>query len=85
MFCSEELSCLPYKKQNKSLKLNFAERKFKFAALRGFFYIVVIPLGYLYRRQLLRRRVPFKGRLYIYYITDVKTLEAKALYILLVI
>ena len=32
--CSEELSCLLYKNQNKSLTLSFGERKFKFAVLR---------------------------------------------------
>jgi hypothetical protein len=30
---SEELSCLPYKNQNKGLTLSFWERKFKFAVL----------------------------------------------------
>jgi hypothetical protein len=33
VFCSEELSCLPYKNQNKSLTLSFGEGKFKFAVL----------------------------------------------------
>ena len=37
VFCSEELSCLPYKNQNKSLTLSFGEGKFKFAVLRGLF------------------------------------------------
>ena len=31
VFCSEELSCLPYKNQNKSITLSFGEGKFKFA------------------------------------------------------
>ena len=33
VFCSEELSCLPYKNQNKSLTLSFGEVKFKFDGL----------------------------------------------------
>jgi len=37
VFCSEELSCLPYKNQNKSLTLSFGEGKFKFAVLWGLF------------------------------------------------
>ena len=36
VFCSKELSCLPYKNQNKSLTLSFGEGKFKFAVLQGF-------------------------------------------------
>ena len=31
VFCSEELSCLPYKNQNKSLTLSFLLGKIKFA------------------------------------------------------
>ena len=31
--CSEELSCLPFKNQNKSLTLSFGEGKFKIAVL----------------------------------------------------
>jgi hypothetical protein len=37
VFCSEELSCLPYKNQNKSLTLSFCEGKYKFAVLWGLF------------------------------------------------
>ena len=37
VFCCEELSCLPYKNQNKSLNLSFGEGKFKFAVLWGLF------------------------------------------------
>ena len=37
VFCSEELSCLPYKNHNKSLTLSFREGKFKFAVLWGLF------------------------------------------------
>ena len=37
VFYSEELSCLPYKNQNKSLTLSFREGKFKFAVLWGLF------------------------------------------------
>ena len=33
MLSSEELSCLPYKNQNKSLTLSFWEEKFKFAVV----------------------------------------------------
>ena len=35
VFCSEELSCLPYKNPNKSLTLSSWEGKFKFAVLWG--------------------------------------------------
>ena len=31
VFCSEELSCLPYKNQKKSMTLSFCDGKFKFA------------------------------------------------------
>ena len=37
VLCSEELSSLSYKNQNKSLTLSFREGKFKFAVLRGLF------------------------------------------------
>ena len=37
VFCCKELSCLPYKNQNKSLALSFGEGKFKFAVLWGLF------------------------------------------------
>ena len=33
VFCREELSCLPYKDQNKSITLSFGEGKLKFAVL----------------------------------------------------
>ena len=33
VFCSEELSCLPYKNQNKSLSLSSLVGKFKYAVL----------------------------------------------------
>ena len=37
VFSSEELSCLPYKKQNKSMTLSFWKGKFNFSVLWGFF------------------------------------------------
>ena len=37
VFCSEELSHLPYKNQNQNLTLSFGEGKFKFAVLWGLF------------------------------------------------
>ena len=44
VFCSEELSCLPYKNQNKSLNLSSLAGKFKFAIYtQGF-----LPPSHLY-------------------------------------
>ena len=47
VFCSKELSSLPFKNQNKSLALSYLVGKFKFAVLLRSYTQAFLPLGQL--------------------------------------
>ena len=50
VFCSEELSCLPYKNQSRSLTLSFGEEKIQIYCIVRSFHKAVLPLGHLYHQ-----------------------------------